>query len=152
MEKDTRFAQMSTWIERNSLLVGLLSSVATAIIGLLVGVSINVVNRVREELMRISVTAVIAMLLVCPNTALAARLKPGFFVCGTEDAFDEINAHVAQNDRRGADYLVKSGACFVSPEDGMEISILDRGFAKTKIRLYRGDLSAIAWTYAEAIE
>ena len=105
--------------------------------------------------MRLSIRLVVISLCVVVSClhlvalASAAHLKGSYPACLTEELLDEFTSAVVNKDERQFNYLLKNG-CIIA-KSGVPISILDRGWTISKVRVYVGDTSIILWTYNENI-
>ena len=64
--------------------------------------------------------------------------------------FDEFLEMVARGDILGADYLRKSGRCFVS-KGGVRISVIKSSWGKVKVRAYVGDSTVVFWAQPQSV-
>lgn len=93
-----------------------------------------------------------AALTLFSGAAQAKTLKPGYPICFTGKAFEEVTTAIVNNDVRQLEYLEKAGLCGVT-NAGIKYSLLDRTWTGTaKVRVYFGDQSALAWTNTEATQ
>ncbi len=97
------------------------------------------------------VILILALLIGLSGSANAATLKGGHLCCFTEQAFDELLEMAARGDRLGADYLVKSGRCFVSKE-GVRISVIKSSWDRVKVRAYVGDSAMVFWAQPQSVQ
>ena len=80
--------------------------------------------------------------------AEAARIKGAFVGCLTKGALDEFVTAATRQDHRQMKALI-GATCL--PIEGLEYSLVDRGFVKSQIRVYVGQRSALLWTVSEAV-
>ncbi len=76
-------------------------------------------------------------------------LKGGYFACTTDELFDEITMASVKKDKLAIGHLLSRGC--VLTKEGVRFSIIDFGFATTKIRAYDGTDSIILYTNTENI-
>jgi hypothetical protein len=82
-------------------------------------------------------------------TPATARTIDGAYVgCVSKETLDEFITAAVNNDNRQMQALI--GTVCV-PINGLEYSIVDRGFLKSQIRVYNGSNSAVVWTVSEAV-
>ncbi len=94
---------------------------------------------------------ILVLLIGLSGSANAATLTGGYFACFREQDFDELMEMVGRNDKRGVDYLVKSGRCFI-PKEGIRISVLKSSWGIVKVRAYVGDRAVVLWTVSESVQ
>ncbi|HHG4903575.1 TPA: hypothetical protein ACPWGP_002595 [Pseudomonas aeruginosa] len=83
--------------------------------------------------------------------ASAATLNSGYVGCVTEEYLDQFIQALVAKDDRGMEYLMNSYKC-IHMKGGLEVSVLDRGFTVSKIRVYVGGDAVELWTPNEAIK
>jgi len=96
--------------------------------------------------MRILAAIAVATLIATPT--LAKSINGAFVGCVSKAALDEFITAAVNKDNRQMQALI--GTVCV-PINGMEYSIVDRGFLKSQIRVYNGSNSAVVWTVSEAV-
>ncbi|OOZ41631.1 hypothetical protein BOW53_02830 [Solemya pervernicosa gill symbiont] len=93
---------------------------------------------------------VFVSLLIASGTASAEQLKGGYPGCISEDLFDQMVSALVKKDDRAVGYLLKNGC--VMAKSGLPITVLDRGWGTSKVRVYIGDQSVVLWTNSENIQ
>lgn len=88
-------------------------------------------------------------LVIMTLNASADYMNKRSVACMSKDLLDQMYSMLAKNDKKGAEYLLKKG-CVVTNEN-YDISILDRGLIKSKIRAYVEDNAIELWTASENI-
>lgn len=77
-------------------------------------------------------------------------VNAGYVACINWELFDQwSNAHT-NDDGRAMSYLLENGC--VRTESDWEISVLERAWSTTRIRVYTADGAVAMWTYREAVE
>ena len=77
--------------------------------------------------------------------------RSGYAACLTEETFDQFVTAIAQNDKRGAEYLIGRSCIMLAP--GLAVSVLDRTWSgRVKIRVYADQEAVELYTYSEAID
>jgi len=83
----------------------------------------------------------------------AETLKNGGYVgCESEDYLDEFISAAVKNDQRAMEFLLSNYKCIGLSSNFGEVTVLDRGFTVSKIRVYAGATGIELWTVNEAIE
>lgn len=91
-----------------------------------------------------------SFLILSTTISTAATTKGGTVACVSEADYDEIVMMVANEDRRGFEYVINSKRCFVL-RSGIQASFLDIGLSVSKVRLYNGSDGYTVWTSTSGI-
>lgn len=82
------------------------------------------------------------------STAGAQTIQGAYVGCVSEAALDEFIDAAVANDTRQIQAL--TGSVCISIE-GLQFSVVDRGWSKSQVRVYGNGQSALLWTVSEAI-
>ncbi|MCY4304938.1 MAG: hypothetical protein OXC62_09220 [Aestuariivita sp.] len=80
--------------------------------------------------------------------AQTGKIKGAYAGCTTKQLLDEFITAASKNDLRHINALLYSSDCINL--DGLQFSIVDRGFVKSQIRVYVNNTSLLLWTVTEA--
>ncbi|MEM8542167.1 MAG: hypothetical protein AAGF25_14525 [Pseudomonadota bacterium] len=82
------------------------------------------------------------------STANAQTIQGAYVGCVSEAALDQfIDAAVASDTRQ---IQALTGSACISIE-GLQFSVVDRGWRKSQVRVYGNGQSALLWTVSEAV-
>lgn len=90
-------------------------------------------------------------LVLFATPAFSSKTKDGYPACLSEERYDELVKMVANKDERGFNYLIQSKKCVVLKE-GLDLSVLDLGFSKSKVRIYVNGTAVDMWMMTKGIE
>ena len=93
----------------------------------------------------------ILLVALLPLIATAETTNEGYYACKTEGQLSELFQYLASKDTNGFQHLVTAQKCTLIPP-GLRISVIDRGFTKSKIRIYVGENSLVLWAPSEIIK
>lgn len=83
------------------------------------------------------------------STAVAQTIQGAYVGCVSEAALDEFIDAAVANDTRQLQTLSRIVCISI---EGMQFSVVDRGWSKSQIRVYGSGQSALLWTVSEAIK
>lgn len=92
-------------------------------------------------------TSATLSLIAC--VASAKTISGAYVGCVSEDALSEFITAAVNEDYRQMRAL--TGTMCISI-DGMEYSVVDRGWSRSQIRVYANGSSALLWTVSEAVK
>lgn len=93
-----------------------------------------------------------AMLLAVAASAQAETLKDGGYVgCESEEYLDEFISAAVKKDQQAMQFLMANYKCVGLSSKFGNVTVLDRGFTVSKIRVYAGSTGVELWTVNEAI-
>lgn len=85
--------------------------------------------------------------------AQAETLKDGGYVgCESEDYLDEFISAAVKTDEQAMQFLLTSYKCVALSSKFGQVTVLDRGFSVSKVRVYAGNTGVELWTVNEAIQ
>ncbi|WP_299850381.1 hypothetical protein [uncultured Roseovarius sp.] len=90
-----------------------------------------------------------AILGLASGPAAAQTIQGAYVGCVTETALDEFVAAAAANDLQQIQAL--NGTLCISIE-GLQFSVVDRGWSKSQVRVYGNGQSALLWTVSKAVK
>lgn len=92
----------------------------------------------------------IAILMNCVyvSEALAAQIDGNYVGCTTQRALNEVIQASVNRDYRQIEALLGTECININ---GLEYSIVRRGFVQSQIRVYAGNSSILLWTVSEAL-
>lgn len=94
-----------------------------------------------------------AVLLSAAASVQAESLKDGGYVgCESEDYLDEFISAAVKQDQQAMQFLLSNYKCVGLSSKFGKITVLDRGFTVSKIRVYAGSTGVELWTVNEAIQ
>ena len=86
--------------------------------------------------MKTTTTVLLLVSALACSHANAASTVDTFAICTSKQALDEFtSAQIKQDWHQFFSLLMGTKECFV-PEEGTRVSVIDRGFLKTKVRQY----------------
>ena len=98
--------------------------------------------------MRALIAAAILTVFATAPALGASTIKGDYIGCLTEDTFDEMIRAMNNKDMRQAEALMNRVCFFVQ---GLEYSVVDRGWTTVRARVYAGGDSVILWLPIEAV-
>lgn len=95
--------------------------------------------------------AVLLGLALLPILVSAKGLNSGYVGCISKDALDEFTQAAVRKDERGMKYLIGKKCLFTAQLTSADVSILDRGFVTSKVRVYIGSDALELFVPSEAV-
>lgn len=92
--------------------------------------------------------AVLAALMLAA-VSFAATIEGPYAGCLTKDSLDEMIKASSEKDIRQINALLGVSCVLI---EGREYSVVERGFLKSRIRVYVGEDSVLLWTVSDAIK
>ena len=84
-----------------------------------------------------------------PPPPAPKRITGAHVGCITKDALEEFRTAAHNNDLRQIRALTST---ICTPVEGMEYSVIDRGWMTSRIRVYGNGGSAVLWVISEALK
>jgi hypothetical protein len=94
---------------------------------------------------------VVLALCFIPMLASAKSLNAGYVGCISKEALDEFTQASVRKDERGMKYLIGKKCVFTAQLASAEMSVLDRGFVTSKVRVYVGNDALELYVPSEAV-
>lgn len=95
--------------------------------------------------------AIVLALAAIPLLASGKSLNSGYVGCISKEALDEFTQAAVRKDERGMKYLIGKKCLFTAQLTSADMSILDRGFVTSKVRVYMGNDALELFVPSEAV-